>query len=785
MSFFRGPTTQITTYSGLQVQTTTSASAIPLLWGENMLTPTVIDYQGFTKKKSGSKAGGKGGGLASVFGSGETVYYASVIMAICEGPVSDVPAVYQTSWSPISLTSAGLQLQVGTLGQAPLSYWTAHYPASALGYSGIAYVWSSAYDLGPSATVGSNSLVVQGPLYGSGFNGIDADPALVISDFLTNPRYGAGFPAASLANLTGASGDSSLQSYCHAVGLAFSPILNNREAANSILDRWLQLLNCAAVWSSGALKFIPRGDQAISGNGWSFVPDLTIQANFDDDGYYAGQGDTSDPVAIARADPYDLENYLTLEIVSRGNGYNAGPIPVWDQGAMDRYGPLIKSGVSAHEICEPAIGQVSAQLMLQRGLYIRNTYTWKASWEYAALDPMDLVTLTDSRIGLAKTTVRITDIEEDDAGILTFTAEEFPLGVATAYAYPVQAATNGTPNIGVTPNAVNTPLIFEPPPALTQGALQVWAAVSPQSADPNWGGCIVDGSFDGTSYQAVTTLSGVSTMGVSTGPLAAYGGANPDVTNTLNVDLSQSGGALLSATSANAAAGSTALWIGGEILSYTTATLTAPNKYALTGLYRGLYGTSASGAASATPLALINGPLVKYTLPPGNVGQTLYLKFQSFNLFGAQVQSLSAAAAYSYTILGSGLVSGAWTSYTPTWSGTGGTAPTLGNGALSGGYYSSGQTTNLTISLTVGSTTAAGSATAWSFAAPRAAASAGVGSFLLLNGSGAQIAHGSASIAAGATAIALYDSATGLVGATTYTLATGQKFSISLQYQAS
>ena len=79
-------------------------------------------------------------------------------------------------------------------------------------------------------------------------------------------------------------------------------------------------------------------------------------------------------------------------------------------------------------------------MILQRALYIRDTYKFKLGPEFCLLDPMDLVQLTDSAIGLNAATVRITDIEEDDTGVLTIMAEEFPAGVATAVAYPALQA---------------------------------------------------------------------------------------------------------------------------------------------------------------------------------------------------------------------------------------------------------------------------------------------------------------------------------------------------------
>ena len=85
-------------------------------------------------------------------------------------------------------------------------------------------------------------------------------------DFLTNAQYGIGFPESSIdaTTLYGSGGDASYQTYCAAIGLALSPALTDQEQASSILGRWLQLTNTAAVWSGGLLKFIPYGDTATT-----------------------------------------------------------------------------------------------------------------------------------------------------------------------------------------------------------------------------------------------------------------------------------------------------------------------------------------------------------------------------------------------------------------------------------------------------------------------------------------------------------------------------------------
>ena len=126
--------------------------------------------------------------------------------------------------------------------------------------------------------------------------------------------------------------------------------------------------------------------------------------------------------------------------------------------------------------------------MLQRSVYIRNTYKFRLSWEYCLLDPMDLVTVTDATLGLAKAPVRITEIEEDENGFLQITAEEFPAGAATATLYATQAVANNPLNRNAPAPAVNAPILFEPTDELA-GGLAIWAAVC--GAGANWGGCDV------------------------------------------------------------------------------------------------------------------------------------------------------------------------------------------------------------------------------------------------------------------------------------------------------
>ena len=730
-------------FSGLAIQTATAAAPIPIVYGNTRVAPNIIWQNGVAAVPQYQSSGGKGGGKTV---SGYE-YYTWIMYAIGEGPVTAVGTIYNGQ-ATYPYGSYGLSLLPGATPQAPWGPALANavFAPAALNYNGTAYMASSDFDLGSSASNPSIAFEVYGLLYPTAaINARDADPAFVIQDFLTNPQYGVGFPAASIgaATLFGSGNDPSYQSYCKATGLALSPALTDQETANSILARWLLLTNTAAIWSGGQLKFVPYGDTAVvataaattaiftvpavldqylfvaptqaipvvpaalfvaddgvtyaangaaltavtgvptlgqyavSGGLYTFsnadsnaqvrigftaippgtyAPNVTPVAALDDDDFVTEDG--QDPVQVARVDPYAVANVQRLECFDRSNQYAATPVEARDQNAIEQFGLRVGSTITAHEICDLGIGLIAAQLILQRGLYVRNSYSFKLSWEYGLLEPMDIVALTDPGLGLAATPVRITAIEEDGDGLLAVTAEEFPGNTATAVGYTPPANTNTITNRNVTPAPVNAPVIVEPPSQLTGATPQLWAAVSGGAndiADPNWGGANVWVSRDGTTFAQVGQVTAPARQGVTTAPLPAFAGANPDTADTLALDLGESGGVLSSASAADAANGVTLAIVDHELLAYATASLTGTNRYALTGLQRGLYGSTPLAHATGAPFARLDGAVFKYTLPAGTIGIALTLKFQSFNIYGGALQDLSTCAPYVVTPVGSGL----------------------------------------------------------------------------------------------------------------------------------
>jgi hypothetical protein len=114
---------------------------------------------------------------------------------------------------------------------------------------------------------------------------------------------------------------------------------------------------------------------------------------------------------------------------------------------------------------------------------------------------------------------------------------------------------------------------------------------------------------------------------------------------------------LLSVSAADAANFATLCYVGGELLAFQTATLTTTNHYALTGLYRGAYGSAIGSHAAGVQFARLDQAIGRFPYPSNLIGQTIHLKFPSANLVGGGAQSLATVPAYTYTVTGSGKAS--------------------------------------------------------------------------------------------------------------------------------
>jgi hypothetical protein len=358
------------------------------------------------------------------------------------------------------------------------------------------------------------------------------------------------------------------------------------------------------------------------------------------------------PIKVTRSDPADGYNWVKVEISARDREYNTSTIEWKDQTSIDLYGLLQAQDVQAKEICDRNAANVIASLVGKRAIYIRNTYTFRLSYNFVLLEPGDLVTLTDPAIGLDNFPVRIQSLDEDDQGTLSVVAEEFPAGIGTPAIYSSQGWEGVLPpSVDVAPGPINPPAIVEPPGSVTQGVAQIWFGLS---GGVYWGGAQVWASIDDVTYLELGEVDGASAQGVLLSTLASH--ADPDTADTLAVDLSMSRMLLSSAvTHADADAGRMLALVGDELVGFGAVVPGTFSSYAydLTYLRRGFYA-SPIGAHTAGTLftALDPNVMLQVNLPKDYVGRTVYLKFPSFNVYGGGLEDISTVTRYTYVPVG-------------------------------------------------------------------------------------------------------------------------------------
>jgi hypothetical protein len=643
MSFFGGGSViEATKYTSLQLQTSSQGIALPIVYGTVKIPANLIWAGDFVAQRHEQSVGKGGGGSTMI----SYTYTTGVMFGMCEGPISR----FGTVWAGDSITTIadlGLTEFDGSATQVAWGYLATKHPDQALPYKNIAYLANSAFALGQSNTLPQLQFEIEGYLSGTAVTAGDADPAQVIQDFLSNTQYGAHFPSEYLDAASLFSAANSYQKYCGALGLAFSVAINANKAARDYLSEWLEATNTAAVWCGDLLKFIPFGDYPTTANGVTFTPNLDIACHLTDDDFSIDGSE--EPIVVMRADPYDCYNHVRLQVRDKANQYNVAVVEAKDQASIEEIGLRTRDQVDATFFSTPTMGMMAVELVKNRGLYVRNRYKFRLSWEFVLLEPMDLVTLTQADLGLDRYPVRIVSIIENDDGRLEIEAEEFVEGAQWSVQYPAQAGNGYVGNKFSDPADTSAPVIFEPPSLLTGAAgPQVWIAAGGDPAA--WGGARIWLSLDGDSYTQIGTVESGCRVGKLTSQLPAYTGANPDTTHTLAVDISTTG-TLSGVSHADADAYKTLCYVDGELLAYTGATLTSAGRYSLTRLNRALYGTDATAHAIDSRFARLDNTVFKIDLPTqAYPGQVIHLKFTSVNSYGFMEQDLSTVADYAYTL---------------------------------------------------------------------------------------------------------------------------------------
>ena len=620
--------------AGVQIQTSLLGQPLPMGWGRGRISCNLVDYIGF-KAIPKTTTTGKGGGSSTTY-----TYTASIILAICEGPITGIRTVYKDSsvfvnGATTALAQAKLSVALGTLTQAPWGYLTSLYPSHAIGYSQTAYAYAQDYPLSSGASLSNHGFEVDFGIQFAGLASGDADPASIVTDYLTNATYGVtGWGSGLLGNWTQWSNS------CIANGIFLSPVLDSQTKGSDFLTQIANETNGEFFWSEGVLKAGTYFDTAKTGNGVTFTPNLAPLFDLNENHFL-------DEVMLEIVDQTDAYNYVQVEWLDRSNQYQTAVAIAQDLDNIVTYGLRKRDPESFHHICDANVAQQVVQLRLQRVLYTRDKYTFTLPEDFVGLEPMDYVTISTSvdSLLLNRQLVIIQELHEQADGAIDVIAYGVPGYTASAALYQSHTASSFASQVDTPPGNAATPLLFAGPAGLIHSAQELWMATD---GGANWGGCNVWVSFDNASYSNVGTVSQGATYGVASAALA--NNTDPDTTDTLSVDLTTSFGTLGTITATAADAGGNLCYFDGEVIAYANATMTAAYKYDLTYLRRGYGKTAIEAHAIGAPFAYLDAGIFKLPYSSDKIGRTAYIKLQSVNLYGRAAQDISALTPYTITL---------------------------------------------------------------------------------------------------------------------------------------
>lgn len=625
MGLFKGThtVTRADKISSFNVATAEYGAPVMEILGTTRISGNVIYYDDFTAHEhKETQRTGKGGKSTST--NITYTYTVAVILGLCEGPITGIGKVWRDK-QKYDYPADGIELTMfsGTANQQPWSYVVGRHPEKALPYTNLAYM-AGVVNLGDSSNLPNFNFEVRGKLLSTG-DGIDVNPMDYIKYVLSKVGQGS-------ATING---EANFRSFCANADLLISTPADasGTEEAQKIVNEIADLCGAYIFWSNNAYKIVPLSERPVGG----WTPDRTIRYDLTPDDFIPQSGSC---IVWSRKDTSEQYNRWTVEFLSRAHAYEKESVTYEDTADIAERGVQQAPTINARYIYTKDRAVKIAAAAARRSKVGKNQYKFKLGWAFCRLEPGDLVRITDEASGISNQPVMITDIQESADGFLDVTGISWFAANYGPAEYDVHEVDRPDVDFNREPGNVDTPAIFQPPADLTANGLEVWIGAKGVNQE-NWGGCTVYVSDDNEYYRTL----GQITNNARLGPLVT---AMTAQATSMDVAIS---GTMLSGTLQDAQRGNTLLWVDGECMSYQTATLLQNGNYRLSGLIRGQYNTQAVSHSSGSTVVRCDEALLRAPFFKEDIGKHLYLKFCSYNIFGANEQSLSDVQAYEYTLM--------------------------------------------------------------------------------------------------------------------------------------
>lgn len=641
MSFLFGggvkTTTRADKIASFQSTACDFGTPLPIAYGTCKLAPNLINFQNYTTVENRTTVKtGKHSSSTSI----DYNYYVYLELALCEGVIDGIGKVYSGDDTFASLAAfnanagnsgAPLSLNRGD-NDKPTTYMQSNYPALAVGYKNMAYLFGYVFLGTNSAGMPSYNFEVQGLLRQSG-DGVDANPADIIIDLLKRIGHEEYIDTESFNNY---------RRYCAAADLLVSTPsteFSEQKKCQEYIKELLDITNAYMFWSTNRFKIVPRDDRQHG----SWRPDATIRYNITERDMAVQANGAC--VIYTRKDSSELYNRWSVEFTNRANGYEKEKVFFEDTDNIRAHGVRTAPNFSALWIHTKARAVVVAAMRARINKTEIIRYNFKIGWGIGSLlEPGDLITISYESAGIKQQLCMVEKISEDSIGMLTITALSRNLD-DSGITYIIPESTYNTIKYNVEPGDVATPLIITPPQDLvtSNSGIEIWLAIQGQSKD--WGGCDVYASTKDGAYTFYNKHKHNSNYGyILTDMSADASSVDVKFTNIGTVSI-------IEGSAENAADGLTDIWVNGECMSYSQSQLIAPNTYRLAGLERGKYQSGAKAHAIGDGFALLDGNLFCIQLTRNYLDKTLFLKFPSFNNFEKCPQSVNDVDYYNHRVM--------------------------------------------------------------------------------------------------------------------------------------
>lgn len=638
MGFIFGGGSNVTTRADriTQFQTATCSfgQGLPIAYGTVKFNPQLINYQDFTSvEKRTSVKTGKHSRSTTI----DYDYYCYLEFGLAEGVIDGFGRVWlgDTVYSSLDALNAskveGSPLS-GNRGDnsSPSAYMQQKHSNIACRYENLARVYGYIYLGHNTASVPSYAFELFGHLRSTG-DGTDANVAAVIRDMLARAGMDAYIDEASYQNY---------YDYCNTADWRISTPsgrMDSQASTQSYVEELLDITNTYMSWSNGKFKFIPRDDRT-HGN-WKPNKTVVYDLTHDDLSPY-----NNGVVTVKRKDAVEKYNYIQVTFTNRANQYETETISYQNPEDIKVNGTR-KLEVDASWLHTKARAVKLAEMKARIAATERNQYTFQLGWKYAILEPGDLVRISDPSIGLTNQVVMIEEISEDANGLLTVTAIERAAGDYSSAKFEVVDEYQYI-DLNIIPSSVRTPLFITPPADMVNSVsgVELWIAL--KGLDEKYGGCDVYASNEDSGYRYATRVVKNSNYGLSRTELASDGDSvtveffgPTNYTPLIGRELT-----------AAADRGDTLFYLDGEYISYLDCELVGVNTYKFSNLRRGEHSSPITSHGVNSNFAMIDSDLCILYLEKEHLGQEIYFKFPSFNVFGKNQQSIADVAYYTATI---------------------------------------------------------------------------------------------------------------------------------------